>query len=68
MEKLNSLRGIVYTKFKSISKLGAAIGWTRQKTSNIVNGISEPSLEDVDKLSKALEMGFEQTARFFLPN
>ncbi|MBR3239090.1 MAG: helix-turn-helix transcriptional regulator [Oscillospiraceae bacterium] len=66
MEPEITLRGAVYGKFKSISELAATIGWTRQKASNIVNGNVEPSLEDTDKLSKALGLGFERTARFFL--
>lgn len=66
MENELSLRGVVYAKFKSIAELAATIGWTRQKATNIVNGNVEPSLEDTDKLSKALGIGFERTARFFL--
>lgn len=67
MEREISLRGVVYDKFKSIAALAKAIGWTRQKTSNIINGHQEPSLADADKLSKALGLSFEKTARFFLP-
>lgn len=59
-------RGIVYSKFKSIADFAKSIGWTRQKCTNIVNGITEPSLDDVDKMAKALNMSFEETARFFL--
>ena len=61
-----SLRGIVYDKFRSMAELADVIGWTRQKTSNIINGNTEPSLDDTDKLSKALGIPFEKTARFFL--
>lgn len=60
-----SLRGIVYDKFRSMAELADVIGWTRQKTSNIINGNTEPSLDDTDKLSKALGIPFEKTARFF---
>lgn len=60
------LRGIVYDRYKSIAELADAIGWTRQKATNVVNGNTEPSLDDVDKLSKALGLDFERTARFFL--
>ena len=60
-------RGVVYSKFKSIADFANCIGWTRQKGTNIVNGLTEPSLDDVDKMSKALHMSFEETARFFLP-
>ena len=59
-------RGIVYSKFKSIAAFSDSIGWTRQKGTNIVNGLTEPSLDDVDKMSKALGLSFEDTARFFL--
>ena len=62
-----SFRGVVYSKYRSIADFAACIGWTRQKGTNIVNGISEPTLDDVDKMSKALGMTFEDTARFFLP-
>ena len=62
------LRGIVYDRYKSISELAEKIGWTRQKATNIINGNVEPSLADVDKLSKALGIDFERTARFFLPS
>ncbi|MBO7670745.1 MAG: helix-turn-helix transcriptional regulator [Oscillospiraceae bacterium] len=61
-----SFRGLVYSRFRSIAELGQAIGWSRQKTTNIVNGNSEPSLSDVDKLARALGLTFEETARFFL--
>ncbi|MDO4866334.1 MAG: helix-turn-helix transcriptional regulator [Clostridia bacterium] len=66
MEREISLRGIVYDKYKSIAQLADAIGWSRQKASNIINGVVEPSLADTDKLSKALDLSFEKTARFFL--
>lgn len=67
MEQMN-FRGVVYSRFRSIAELGQTIGWTRQKTTNIVNGIVEPSLDDVEKLSRALGLSFEETARFFLPS
>lgn len=59
-------RGIVYSKYKSIADFAKAIGWTRQKGTNIVNGLVVPSLDDVDKMSKALDMPIEETAKFFL--
>ena len=61
-------RGVVYSKYASIADFCRAIGWTRQKGSNIINGVTEPSLDDVDKMSKALEMPFDETAKFFLHN
>lgn len=61
-------RGVVYSKFKTIADFANSIGWTRQKATNIVNNVTEPSLDDVDKMAKALSMSFEETAKFFLHN
>ena len=66
MEHEVTLRGIVYSKFNSIAGLAEAIGWTRQKATNIINGVTEPSLGDVNKLAKALGLSFERMAQFFL--
>lgn len=61
-----SLRGVVYDKYRSITALAEAVGWTKQKAGNIINGNQEPSLADTDKLAKALGLDFETTAHFFL--
>ena len=61
-----TFRGVVYSKFKSIAAFSDSIGWTRQKGTNIVNGITEPSLDDVDKMAKALGLPIEEPAAFFL--
>lgn len=65
MEGIN-FRGLVYSKFKTIADFAQAIGWTRQKATNIVNGLQEPSLDDTDKMAKALDLSLDETARFFL--
>lgn len=62
-----TFRGLVYSKYKTIADFAQAIGWTRQKATNIVNGMQEPSLDDTDKMSKALDLTLDETARFFLP-
>ncbi len=65
MEGIN-FRGLVYSRFKTIADFAQAIGWTRQKATNIVNGLQEPSLDDTDKMAKALDLSLDETARFFL--
>ena len=65
MEQM-TFRGLVYSKYKSIADFAQAIGWTRQKATNIVNGLQEPSLDDTNKMAKALGVSLEETARFFL--
>ena len=67
LEVSMTFRGVVYSKYKSIAAFSDSIGWTRQKGTNIVNGITEPSLDDVDKMAKALGLPFSETAKFFLP-
>ena len=67
MEAFN-FRGLIYSKYKSIANFACAIGWTRQKATNIVNGVQEPSLDDTDKMAHALGMTLEETAKFFLPS
>ena len=62
-----TFRGMVYSKFKSIADFAQVIGWTRQKATSIVNGMQEPSLDDTDKMAKALDLTLDETARFFLP-
>jgi len=68
LEQQVTFRGVVYSKFKTIADFAQSIGWTRQKATNIVNGVQEPSLDDTDKMARALGMSLEETARFFLPN
>ena len=67
MTQMN-FRGLVYSRYKTIADFAQAIGWTRQKATNIVNGQQEPSLDDTDKIAKALSMTLDEAARFFLPN
>ena len=61
-----SFRSVVYGKYKSIADLARSPGWTRQKTTNIVNMKQEPSLHDVNLMADALDMTFEDVAEFFL--
>ena len=61
-----TFRGLVYSKYKTIANFAQAIGWTRQKATNIVNGTQEPSLDDTDKMAKALNITLDEAAQFFL--
>lgn len=62
-----NFRATVYGKYKSIASLARSLGWTRQKATNIVNRKTEPSLNDVNLLADALNLSFEDVAKFFLP-
>jgi transcriptional regulator with XRE-family HTH domain len=50
----NKIRGVVFSRFPSISAFAEAIGWTRQKASKIVNGSQRPSAEDMEEMAKCL--------------
>lgn len=52
----NHIRGIVFSMFSSISSFANAIGWKRNKASRIVNGIQEPSVEDMEAMAKCLNI------------
>lgn len=52
----NPIRGAVFSKFKSISAFAKAIGWTRNKASRIVNLITQPSVADIEKMAKVLDI------------
>ena len=55
-----SLRGLVLSKYKSISQFADAIGWERGKASRIVNGRQQPSKSDME--SMIVLLGIDQNA------
>lgn len=52
----NPIRGAVFSKFSSISSFAKAIGWTRNKASRIVNLVTEPSVDDMEKMAEVLNI------------
>lgn len=55
-----SLRGLVLSKYRSISQFADAIGWERGKASRIVNGRQQPSKADME--SMIVLLGIDQNA------
>ena len=53
------LRGLVYSKFKTIGEFSEAIGWQRNKASRIINGPQEPDSEDMRKVAELFELSSE---------
>ena len=49
-----TVRGLALSKYQSISGFARAIGWTRNKASRILNGVTDPSSEDMTKISALL--------------
>ena len=52
----NQIRGAVFTKFSSITSFADAIGWKRNKASRILNGVTQPSANDIEKMAVCLNI------------
>lgn len=52
----NRIRGAVFNKFNSIVSFANAIGWQRNKASRIINGIQQPSIDDMEQMAKCLDI------------
>ena len=57
----NAIRGAVFSKFSSIISFANAIGWKRNKASRIVNGIQNPSVEDMEQMAECLSISDAMT-------
>ncbi|MFT9057086.1 MAG: helix-turn-helix transcriptional regulator [Ethanoligenens sp.] len=57
-----NIRGLVLSKYHSISEFAKAIGWSRNKASRILNGVTALSADDMAKISALL--GIETPERF----
>ena len=64
---LNKLRGAVYEKFPSSSACAVNIGWTKQKLSNILNGLQIPNVYDIKLIAESCELSNEKLLDIFLP-
>lgn len=45
-----SLRGLVLSKYKTVTEFARAIGWERGKASRIINGSQEPGKKDMEQI------------------
>lgn len=50
------LKGIVLQKFFSITNFAAAMKWSRNKATRILNGVSEPTIDDIVGMTEVLEL------------
>lgn len=49
-----TLRGVILQKYPSATAFGKAMGWGRQKASNIMNGRIQPSAEDMIAIANTI--------------
>lgn len=66
MAKIRTLCGLIHSKFDSEAQFARALGWPRQRVNKITNGLREPTLDEVDSISKVLDESFEKIAYIFL--
>lgn len=57
-----TIRGAVLQKFPSTSAFAREVGWGRQKASRIINGVVQPSADDMVTIAKAV--GIDDSATF----
>lgn len=60
-----TLRGLVFSKYHSISEFAEAIGWSRGKASRIANGTQQPSKADMEHLIAHFEIPEASVAPLF---
>lgn len=49
-----TLKGLAISKYNSIGNFAKALGWSRNKTMRIVNGIQEPHPSEIVEITEAL--------------
>jgi plasmid maintenance system antidote protein VapI len=67
MEELLTLRGIAFSKYPNITKLAEKMGWSRQKTTRIINRVQEPTEDEMVKLVEAFDVSPELIMSIFFP-
>ena len=65
----NELRGLVLSKYPSITAFADALKWDRKKASRIINHVQTPSVDDMYKMAELLSVRDCYTfCRVFLPS
>lgn len=67
MEKAFALRGLIYSKFKSMGAFLDALGWSRQRFWKISSGKKEPNLKDLACIADTLGCSVMTLVGIFLP-
>lgn len=65
----NALRGLVMSKFSSITDFANAMEWDRKKASRIVNRVQKPTVIDMEKMAELLNVNDpDKFVQIFLPS
>ena len=60
-----TIRGVVFSKFDTISDFASAIGWQRNKAARIINAKQDPSKKDMEEMIQTLNIPAESIAPIF---
>ena len=61
----NTLRGLIFARFPSISAFAKEMGWSRGKASRIANGTQQPNKSDMEALITTLNISQSAVAPVF---
>ncbi len=59
------IRGLVFSRYRTIGEFSDAIGWKRNKSSRILNGIQEPDSRDMRAIAELFELSSEEFVNIF---
>ena len=62
----NKIRSLVLGLYRSIADFAREVNWSRQKATRIINGKTEPSLDDIYVISRAVNKDADEIASIFL--
>ena len=54
MTDIITLRGAVFSKYKTIGEFSEDIGWKRNKSSRILTGIQTPNADEIEEITECL--------------
>lgn len=66
MKKVRELCGLIHARYDSESDFARELGWSRQRLNQLTTGNREPNLDDVAKISAALDRPLDEIAQIFL--
>lgn len=64
----DKFRGLVYSKYKSMQEFSTAIGWQRNKTARIMNGVQEPNSEEMRTIAELFHLSSNEFIDIFFEN
>lgn len=64
--KIRPLRVLIYEKYDSESKMAETLGWSKQKLNRITNGLKEPNVQELERISQCLDKSLSEIAQIFL--